>query len=321
LKNFLYKEIKIFSCIIIVYVLMLVSCNSATALVIKGGQHGLEANEEFHGCETTPVCLNGNWPQQKATNWCLATCMNIVYRDCLAYRGGTQVFGPEPTTDLFAELAFVLAPGELSIINFEILQPDAQAYLRNHFGLIEFKNPAQQISAISGHFKGLSREERNNIWNGGNFRPGTLAQNFGLLTGDPQAGLAAMPQEIKNSINTTVESVNIIFNQMLTRNPNFAQHHEIVNSPGANPWQAMFNDIWDRQHIVIVNMVYDNGARHSLAAYGACRSHTDTGDVDRIMIYDPSDGYNNVLVNVDSRDTVRLHERNAKIDSFIVFDY
>jgi hypothetical protein len=38
------KERKIFSCIIIVYALMLVSGNSANALVVGHGQRGLGAN-------------------------------------------------------------------------------------------------------------------------------------------------------------------------------------------------------------------------------------------------------------------------------------
>jgi hypothetical protein len=252
---------------IIVYVLMLASCNSVTALIIGVGQNGLEANEEFHGCDTTPVCLGGDWPQQGPTNWCLATCMNIVYRDCLAkhHMDPNPILGPNPATDHFAELAFVLAPGEIDT-NAARFQLDEQTYLKNHFGPIEFKNPVQQIPAISRHFKGLSREERNNIWNGGNPQPGTFAQNFGLLTGDPQAGLAAMPQGIKNSINTTVESVKMIFNQLI-QNQNFVQHLEIVNYPGENFWRAVFNDIWDNQRIVIVNMVYANGTSNACTCF------------------------------------------------------
>jgi hypothetical protein len=39
------------------------------------------------------------------------------------------------------------------------------------------------------------------------------------------------------------------------------------------------------------------------------------------MLYDPSNGRNDIFVNVNSRDTVSLLGVNAKIDIFILFNY
>ncbi|MDR1521856.1 MAG: hypothetical protein LBS28_03250 [Streptococcaceae bacterium] len=65
-------------------------------------------------------------------------------------------------------------------------------------------------------------------------------------------------------------------------------------------------------------MIYANGVHHSLAAYGARR---EVAGNDWIILYDPSDSHKDEFVNVDSRDTVSLHLGNAKIDSFILFNY
>ncbi|MDR1521906.1 MAG: hypothetical protein LBS28_03505 [Streptococcaceae bacterium] len=316
------KKIKIFSCTIVMCVLMLVPCNSATAIVIG-------PNETVHGCDTINQCLTGQWLQQGHTSWCLAACMNIVYQDCLVHNahainpGFNQIFAQNPTPAFFAELAFILAPGVIdSNLNFDALSLNAQNYLTSFFNSMRFPNFLQQIFNISEHFKTLSIEKRNNIWNGGIQQP-TFAQQLELLGGNPQEGLTAMPEEIKNAINISGISVNLIFNNILAQDS--TDYVKVVDIPvGQNPWRIIFDDILNNNRIVIINMIYTNGAHHSLVVYGVYQETADDGNVvnDRkIMLYDPSNGRNDILVDVDSRDTVSLVGINARIDSFIGFNY
>ena len=52
--------------------------------------------------------------QEENSNWCLNTCLNLVYRDYLAKKGMEQPANTDldmaPSNEKFAELAFVYQP-------------------------------------------------------------------------------------------------------------------------------------------------------------------------------------------------------------------
>jgi hypothetical protein len=255
------KIIKIFVNFFIVLSWTFITYGDVFAIQINGPtQPGypitLQDDQSFHSCET---CLNllGGYLQQGQTNWCLPTCMNIVYRDILAktHRQPNQILGATPNTSSFAELAFVFNPADLDV-NPATLPQASQDYIRDFFAPFEFRDALMQVFNFSRNLKLLTPGKRSDIWHGvpAQVRAPSLL-NF-LNVQHPQEALPAMPQEIREKMSTSVNSAVAIFND-ISNNPNFATWTQVDfimgTNPMFNPWREIFNDIWNNERVVIIN--------------------------------------------------------------------
>jgi hypothetical protein len=222
--------------------------------------------------------LNGEDTLQRNTNWCFATCMNIVHRDILSK--GIQLRPPideNRRIEDFAGLGFIFFPVQNGVVlPFQLTRDEDLEAIRcikiftAHLNLpSDEEGFALECKAFHEHLKYLSTDKRIEMLNG--------SQLF-----------TPMPQRLKELIPLDGGSASIIFNEA-TGNPDFCQLNPAIFDGRTNPWGQIFQDIWNHERMVILNManVAGGGIGHSVVAYAAIQYH-DGRHV--ILVYNPATG-------------------------------
>ncbi|MDR0690649.1 MAG: hypothetical protein LBF32_01000 [Streptococcaceae bacterium] len=267
---------------------------------------------EVHFCNICPPNLEipaEEGTLQGDTNWCLATCMNIVHRDIL--NKGNQLqppFDNAGSIEDFARLGFISFPVQNGVVlPFQLVdQPQdvaAMKYMKiftAHLNLPQDdEGLALECKAFHERLKYLSTEKRLEIWDGHDY-------------------FEPIPQRLKELIPLDVGSVAVIFNQMMD-NPDFCQLKRAIFDGRTNPWEQIFQDIWDHERMVIVNMENTAGGEigHSVIAYAAIQ-YADGRQV--ILIHNPDMGILSRIL-IDSPPVVDIGELSYQLLSYCIFNY
>jgi hypothetical protein len=245
---------------------------------------------------------------QGPTNWCLATCMNIVHWDILN-KGGGQLRpsfnqGQGNIAD-FARFAFILRPVQNEArFPFQSTEPDdieGINYIRLFSAHLGYPSNEEGINLEWRYFqqqlKAYTVEKREEMWEGKNFFP-------------------ALPNRLKQLLSIDDHSVPEIFNKMANPQPPFHSFCQLISAAvEVNHWEQIYQDIWEHERMVILNMENTTGGiGHSFVAYAAV--HNNENDENMIFIYNP-DGGNRVVIFTNSHHSIGDYQ----ISSYCIFNY
>jgi hypothetical protein len=250
------------------------------------------------------AALQGN------TNWCLATCMNIVHQDILSKAGQLPFlpdFNQAGNIADFAKLAFIFSSVQNGVIlPFQFDQPqdvEAIMHMRAFTAHLDFlpdseEDIVSESQSFHERLKYLKPNKRQEIWDGSQY-------------------LHPLHPRLKELIPLNNGSVVEVFHQ-ITNNPNFSQLNRAIFDGITNPWGEIFQDIWDNERVVIINTEsIAGGIGHSVIAYAATQ-YTDGNQV--ISIHNPDTGHRSDI-SIASSPVVDIDGSAYQIFNYNIFNY
>ncbi|MDR1521437.1 MAG: hypothetical protein LBS28_01025 [Streptococcaceae bacterium] len=204
--------------------------------------------------------------------------MNIAHRDILNKNALilSLEFQRLERIEDFAKLAFIFSPVQNGVIlPFQVNQDadiPAIKCMRTSTAYLNFPQTEDEIAwecqAFHENLKTLSLDKRVEMWDSSPF-------------------LFPLHQRLKELIPLNRNSSTVEVFHQITGNPNFCQFNNAIFD-GTNPWNQIYQEIWDHERVVIVNM--DNGREigHALIAYATIHYYYNDRQV--ILMHDPATG-------------------------------
>ncbi|MBQ3067494.1 MAG: hypothetical protein IJC97_00370 [Oscillospiraceae bacterium] len=270
-----------------------------------------EDNANIHECAIADFIESGQLKQGN-TNWCLNTCLNLVYRDYLEIserenpeeeekqrneeeeeeenNEESMILTEDPPNELFAELAFILKPAttSLSMKSFKAgTKEEVDEYINKFFG-VQGLSGELAMHMFKSHLDGASPQRRYDIWEGipcikdDTFTEGSNVMNWINSGVHPAAVQPGLPELIKKKFATSPSIVPDICKAIAGKElkPELVNVSDIL-AGSKHPWKEISKEIWDKQHPVILNTSkFGSSMGHSILAF---RAHRKTETVTTIL--------------------------------------
>ena len=266
--------------------------------------------------------------QEENSNWCLNTCLNLVYRDYLAKKGESQPantdLGREPSNEKFAELAFVYQP---AYQGFNIKNEEEQKrYIKEFFTTQPF-NDEFALQMFNSYLKDTTPKQRYDIWEGVKSVAEEEMAGTNWLTDikHPKAELKAMPESIKKRFPTTLNAVNKIC-EAINLEGFTAELLKVSDDLGMdkNPWEEIAKEITLNKRPVIL-YTFQAGIRigHAVLAYKVEEEEEPESHEKKatIHIYDPYGTTTTVEVDTQFNPMFRVQRIPVYLSSYFKFAY
>lgn len=265
--------------------------------------------------------------QEANSNWCLNTCLNLVYRDYLAKKGEAHPtntdLGKEPCNEKFAELAFVYQP---AYRGFNIKDEEEQKrYIKDFFTTQPF-NDEFALQMFSSYLKDTTPEQRYDVWEGVKSAEAEKITGTKWLTdaNHPKVELKSMPESIKKRFPTTLPAVEKVC-EAINLEGFTAKLLKVSDDLNAskNSWETIAEEIRVNKRPVILN-TFQAGARigHSVLAYKIEEEEV-AADTKKttIHIYDPYGTTTKVEVDIQFNPMFRVQNIPVYLSSYFKFAY
>ena len=288
-----------------------------------------EDNANIHECAIADFIKEGKL-KQGATNWCLNTCLNLVYRDYLKKKGPISgptplitVLGEEPANEKFAELVFI-HNNSFSEFNIPFDRFTPKAGFEAAFANMEERladNAVVEMDAIK--LKG------NPIY----YHVVLKAFQTWIATLLPDRKKAEwdmLPPNVKGRLSTKTTTAKTLWD-MITGTPKSAEEIKISNvlKVKENPWDDIFNEIWNNKRPVILT-TFQFGISNIGHAVLAFAAKEDEGQK-TVYIYEPflgkviqhtiGPGFNPLINGNENQDAEEAPDIFLFLVGYIKFNY
>lgn len=212
-----------------------------------------EDNANIHECAIADFIESGQLKQGN-TNWCLNTCLNLVYRDYLKKKSPTSghvppminELGVEPINEKFAELVFI-HNNSFSEFNipFDRFTPKVEFEAA-------FANMEKRLADNAVVKMNATKLKGNQIY----YHVVLKAFQTWIATLPPDRKKAEwdiLPPNVKGRLSTKTTTAKTLWD-MITGTQKSAEEIKISNVLKAkgDPWDDIFNEIWNNKRPVIL---------------------------------------------------------------------
>lgn len=289
-----------------------------------------EENENIHECAIADFIKEGKLTQG-ATNWCLNTCLNLVYRDYLKKKDSTSghvppmvtELGEEPINEKFAELVFI-HNNSFSEFNIPFIKFTPKTEFESAFAHMERRLADSDIVKMNA-----TKLKRNQIY----YHVVLKAFQTWIATlpvAEKKIEWDILPPNVRERLSTKTTTAKGLWN-MITEIPDSAKEvkvNDVLKAKG-DPWVDIFNEIWENKRPVILT-TFQFGISNIGHAVLAFAAEEDEGQK-TVYIYEPFLGkiiqhtigsdFNPLINGNESPDAGKSADIFLFLVGYIKFDY